>query len=43
MAMKKYRIWLTKKNFIDVEAVCPTEALKAIGCKYYWDIQRIKE
>lgn len=40
--MKIYRIWITKEEFIDVEAACPSEALKQAGVRWYWDITIVK-
>lgn len=39
--MKKYRIWLTKSTFVEVEAPCPSMALEQLNVRYYWDIERI--
>lgn len=39
---KWYRIWLSKDEFIDVEAECPSIALKAPGVpRWFWKIETL--
>lgn len=37
--MKKYRIWITKKKCVDIEAECPSKAIEKSGLTYFWKIE----
>lgn len=42
--MNKYRIYLSKKEFVDIEAPCPSEALRIAGVTgWFWDIQKVRD
>lgn len=45
--MKKYKIWINKREYLIVEAMCPSEAIKIIQIqkriKWIWDIETVKE
>lgn len=42
-----YRIWVTKKNYFDYEALCPSLAIKSYQCEsgkvYFWKIEKIRK
>lgn len=40
--MKTYRIWLSKNLYEDIEAECPSEAIKKTGRKHIWNIEIVR-
>lgn len=39
-----YRIWITKEKYVDIDAPCPSEAIKVAntqGIKWYWKLEKL--
>lgn len=39
--MKKYRLWITSKESVIIEAECPSKAIEKCGHRYIWKIERL--
>lgn len=37
--MRKYKIWITSKEYVIIEAECPSKAIEKCGHNYIWKIE----
>lgn len=37
--MTTYRIWTTPKEYVEIEAECPSKALEQLGRMWIWKIK----
>ena len=41
--MTSYRVWISKEEYIDIEAECPSRAIEEAGRRWIWKIGKLEE